>query len=276
MSATGSRLCWLLAAASLGLGACASSPLTEVPASDYQAAPRSLLVSSADYAFVQADVRQGERAATVLARREGASAPVPVAIARYKESDGDASVSVQFLPNKTNPEGDVAALEQLYAMMLRHDALGRYCLAVGPRPCDDTSRSLSHEELLRELAAKRQATVALVSHSPSIPPWRSISMSAVAQTKADSDDDVAVKVADESRPMQGVTVYFNRAPHSVCSGRTGPNGVASCRLVDQHGDEDDHAGDTGHPQVVVTYPGNVGADRVLLPMTFVLPERLVQ
>ncbi|SEB23618.1 hypothetical protein [Variovorax sp. YR216] len=271
-----SALClrrWLIAAAaSVGLGACVSPPLPVVQASDYRPVLRSTLVSRTDPTFVQAQVREGGYWLTVLARRDPAVALVPVAVMRHAGDGADASVSVQFLPDARNPVLDVLALEQLYALMLRQDALGRYCLAVGPHQCDAVRQGGSHEALLRELAGERKRTASFAGHPFTMTPWRSISMNAVAAPTADHDD-VAVQVLDESRPMPGATVYFNRAPHSGCAARANANGIASCRLVDQHGDDGDHGDEDADTQVIVTYPGSVGADRVLLPTTFALPVR---
>lgn len=63
-------------------------------------------------------------------------------------------------------------------------------------------------------------------------------------------------------------IYFNRAPHSICAARTRADGLAICRLEDQHGDEGEHHDDA--VPVIATYPGSVRADGVLLPTTYVL------
>jgi hypothetical protein len=51
------------------------------------------------------------------------------------------------------------------------------------------------------------------------------------------------------------------------------DGLAVCHLVDQHGDDDAHA-DDGDVPVVATFPGDVRADRVLVPTTLVLQPGL--
>jgi hypothetical protein len=55
-------------------------------------------------------------------------------------------------------------------------------------------------------------------------------------------------------------------------------GLATCELVDYHGDDGD--GDEGAVPVVATFSGDVGANRVLVPTTFVLgptrPERVAK
>ena len=50
------------------------------------------------------------------------------------------------------------------------------------------------------------------------------------------------------------------------------NGVATCHLVDREGDEDSHTGEE-KVAVVATFPGDVRADRVLVPTTLVLSAR---
>lgn len=265
---------WLLAAAGALLAACASLPAPELPASAWRPVLRSTLVSRAEPGFVWAQLAQGGHRQTVLARREGLAVPMPVAVANEAGEGAEAAVSVQFLPAAAAPALDLLALEQLYALMLRREAQGRYCLAIGLRACDAARQPISHEALLRALAAERQraATAAGLSFVPV--PWRSISMDAAAARAGDAHgDEVAVQVSEQDRPMPGVTVYFNRAPHSGCAAKTGADGVAACRLVDQHGEDGGHEDEEADARVVVTYPGDVRADRVLLPTTFVLPRR---
>jgi len=263
---------WLVAGAfaSTALGACASAPTPALPASEYRPVPRSTLVSRSDPAFVQARLSDGAQRMTVLARRNPAGEPVPVAVVRSVGDGAKALVSAQLIPNGADPALEVLAREQLYALMLRHDAQGHFCLTTGARPCDAADHSVSHDELLRELAAERRRAASQTVLPFATVPWGSVSMSAAALAASDPDD-VAVRVAGDSGPMAGVTVYFNRAPHSSCGAKTGVDGVAACRLVDQHGDEGAHEDEDAYSQVIVTYPGDVRPDRVLLPTTFVLP-----
>ncbi|HWH84113.1 MAG TPA: hypothetical protein VNU71_17925 [Burkholderiaceae bacterium] len=269
ISARGSGRWWLIAATSVLLAGCASRPAPALQAHDYRPVLRSTLVSRDEPTFVQARIRQGSQWAVVLARRGPDEAPVAVAVMRYAGHGGDEHVSVQFLPDASSAALNVLALEQLYALILRHEALGRYCFAVGSRPCDAAGRAVAHAGLLRELAGERAHAAALAGSPFAMTPWRNVAMNPIATAPSDPDD-VAVQVSDDSGPMSGVTVYFNRAPHSGCAGKTSANGVAACRLVDHHGDDDDTREDARTP-VVVTYPGDVRVDRVLLPTTFVLP-----
>ena len=70
--------------------------------------------------------------------------------------------------------------------------------------------------------------------------------------------------------MPGATIIFNRAPHSGCVAKSRGDGIATCRLVDQHGDGDSHA-EEGKAPVVATFPGDVRDGRVLVPTTFLMP-----
>jgi hypothetical protein len=265
---------WLIAAAIAGtaLGASASAPAPTVAASDYKPMPRSTLVSRGEPTFVQARVRRGEQWVTVLARNDPAGAPVPVAVTTSTGDGAGAHVSVQVLPDGGSRALKLLVREHLYALMLRQDAQSRYCLAVGARPCDAARRSVSHDVLLRALAGERHRAAVGADIPFATVPWRSVSMRASAAAATDPDE-VTVRVADNNRPMAGATVHFNRAPHSSCVGRAGANGMASCRLIDQHGDEGSHDDEDENSQVIVTYPGDVRADRVFLPTTFVLPAR---
>jgi hypothetical protein len=93
-------------------------------------------------------------------------------------------------------------------------------------------------------------------------------MATVVASGADADE-VAVRVTTEEGAVEGVSIYFNRAPHSSCVGKSGKDGLATCHLVDQHGDGDAHE-DDGAVAVVATFPGDVRADRVIAPTTLVL------
>jgi hypothetical protein len=82
-------------------------------------------------------------------------------------------------------------------------------------------------------------------------------------------DEVGVRISSDHGPMEGATIFFNRAPHSSCMAQSRETGLATCHLVDQHGDDESHSGHDKVP-VLATFPGNVRAERVLLPTTLVL------
>ena len=66
--------------------------------------------------------------------------------------------------------------------------------------------------------------------------WRSVTMA--GEPKGASDDRVGVRISLHGTALGGATVIFNRAPHSGCKAKSSPDGIATCDLVDQHGDED--------------------------------------
>ena len=142
----------------------------------------------------------------------------------------------------------VAAIEHLYSMALLLD----------PIAVEKEGRSLP--DLLGELAKARNSAGAGV-------PWRVVSL---GPAPSGGGDDVAARVVDADGPLEGAAVYFHRAPHSGCSAKSDASGVAACRLIDTHGDDDDH--DAHAVSVVATYPGDVRSDRVLAPTTRVLPK----
>jgi hypothetical protein len=237
-------------------------------AHDFRPAPRSTLVASRDVNFLVAQESRGGVLTMVLARERAGFPPQPVAQLVQQRQDAEVHVSVQRLPEPVSapdPATDeVAALEHLYALVLRREPEARYCLGGGPQRCDPARDGVSHAELLRALAAARDRAAA---RTPTATPWRVVDMSRAPAGTADADV-VGVRATTHRAPLEGVAVHFNRAPHSLCVARTGPDGVATCRLEDQHGDGHlhDHAG-----TVVATFPGDVRPDRVLLPTTYVLP-----
>lgn len=257
-------------------GACAAD-LSPPEAAEYRPVARSTLVTDREPAFAVARRRpafDGADATTVLAIRPNAGAPQPVARLVQRGQGPGTRVSVQRLPPgaperasggvRTDEASlETAILEQLYALILRMEPEARYCLGEDRLPCDAAHDGLSHGDVLQRLAEARERSAALASAAT---PWRVVAMQRAATGTWDADV-VGVVARGPHGPLQGVPIYFHRAPHSLCVGRTGADGVAVCRLVDQHGDGHQH--DHAAP-VVATFAGDVAADRVLLPTTHVM------
>jgi hypothetical protein len=258
----------VLAAACALLVSCASGPETPSAALDYRPASRSTLMSNRDLRFVVAQWRRGAELTTVLAQRQTGASPRPVARLVQAGQGPTLQVSIHRLPVRTSPtspaDDERAALEQLYALVLRQEPQARYCLGSGGQRCDPMRDGVSHAEVLLALADARER---VVPHTPATVPWRAVEMAGSPIRSVDADV-VAVRATAREVPLEGVAIYFNRAPHSLCAARTGADGVAVCRLVDPHGDDHEH--DHAAP-VVATFPGDVRTDRVLLPTTYVLP-----
>jgi hypothetical protein len=267
MNKTLTSMIALAAACTLQLSSATERQVLPV-ALEFRPASRSTLVASRDVNFLVAQEKRGGVLTMVLARERAGFPPQPVAQLVQQRQDAEVHVSVQRLSEPVSapdPATDeVAALEHLYALVLRQEPEARYCLGGGPRQCDPARDGVSHGELLRALAAARDREA---PRTRTATPWRVVDMSRAPAGTADADV-VGVRATTYRVPLEGVAVHFNRAPHSLCVARTGPDGVASCRLEDQHGDGHlhDHAA-----AVVATFPGDVRPDRVLLPTTYVLP-----
>ncbi len=219
-----------------------------------------------DLNFVVAISPAGAQTTTILARKTEDAAALPVARLLQVRQGTDLQVSVQRLPQACNgvdgADKDMAALEQLYALVLQQEPQARYSL--GGTPCDAVRDGLSHAQVLQALAELRERAAA---GFPDALPWRSVVMRASVTQSADADI-VSVHATSAAGPLANVAIHFNRAPHSICAARTSADGVASCRLEDQHadGDQHDHA-----EAVVATFPGELRPGSVLLPTTVVLP-----
>ena len=234
----------------------------------YSPAPVSTLVSRRDLPFKLAQVERGGARIKILAYQAAGAEPLPVAVISSPSSEPEAPVSVQLrwsVEEQSDPPAlQVAAFEYLYALAMRQEPEARFCLAYGMQRCEVASNGGSHAELLRELARAREHAIERAS------PSTAVSWHVVAMAPASVDvDRVGVRITSERVPMAGATIFFNRAPHSGCVAKSGENGLATCVLVDQHGDES-HA-EHDKARVVATFPGDVRAGRVLLPTTFVLP-----
>jgi hypothetical protein len=262
-----SGLRWVLTAFWVLLASCATEPVAPPASVEYRPAQRSTLVTRRDLNFLVAKWQGSGRSTTTLALPQSGRAPRPVAQLLETRQGSELQVSVQWLPDPWTTRGlaglEFAALEQLYSLVLRQEPQARYCLGSSGRPCDAARDGVSHAQLLQALAALRARAV---GRNPDAVPWRVVEMQGVPPRSWDADV-VGVRATGPQGPLAGVAVYFNRAPHSICSARTGADGVATCRLEDQHADGHQH----DHATVVVaTFPGDVRPDRVLLPSTRVL------
>ena len=235
----------VMAAACLLTGAAAFAEI------QYRSIPRSTLVSKPELRFKLAPQRRGDAQVMVLVHQPAHGEVVPVA----EISSSNDRVAFSLLPAAARADLKVVTLEHLYVLAMRQDPEATFSF--------DDRKQLSHTELLRGLV---QARGRAAQGSGAGAPWTMLSM---APARSGGDDEVAVTVKNASGPMKGVAIYFNRAPHSTCHAKTDDAGLARCQLVDQHGDEEAH-GDEGKVAVVATFPGDVGKDRVLVPMTLVM------
>jgi hypothetical protein len=219
-------------------------------------------------------VQRGASLLTVLAFQApgGRASPVAeIATTRVDPADPMGRVSVHLLDSDSKradaPDVAIASVELLYFLTVQLEPQARFCLARGMQPCEFTNGGLSHPEVLRQLALARQEAIARAGRADTTAEWQIVSMAPGAV----DGDHVSVRVTQEQRALRGVSIYFNRAPHSGCGAKTGDDGIAACDLVDQQGDGDD---DTQHTavRVVATFPGDVRAGRVLVPTTFSLPS----
>jgi hypothetical protein len=253
--------------------ACAVAPPGIGDPPSYVRVPTSTLVSRRDLQFKMGQVQRGASRSTVLVHQPPGGESVPVAAISSSRVGDEDHVSLQRFPLPA-AQGDAADLdlatwEHLYALAIGLDPEARFCLARGTRPCDPAREGHSHTELLRELARARQTSAARAQHRSV--PWRVVSMAPAATDGGDADQ-VAVKVTSEAGPLAGASIFFNRAPHSSCVATIRENGLATCRLVDQHGDEEAHSDHDSAP-VLATFPGDVGVDRVLPPTTLLVQRR---
>lgn len=234
----------------------------------------STLVSKRDPAFRIAHEDQAGRGRTLLLAYQRADGALQsAAILSSLHSEGRQHVAIRRLPHPPGQDGamlDVLTLEHLFAWSLRQDPAGRFCMVRGPKPCSTALAGTSLAGLLESLARERAAAVARAGPALSARPWRVVSV-ARAPTPTQDDDEVSARISLNGRPLAGVNLYFNRPPHSSCSGESDADGVATCRLVDQHGDEASHDHDENAP-VSATFPGDVRADRTIVPTTVVLEK----
>lgn len=149
---------------------------------------------------------------------------------------------------------------------MRQDPYARYCFSESVSDCD-AAKGRSHTDVLLQIAAARHQAMVETGQKSGDATWRSITL---RPTRKDKDPDVVTVIAlDGDKPLANANVFFNRAPHSSCIAKTTRQGLAKCRLVDQHGDEHDSAIERATP-VLAVYPGELGQTVWLLPTTNVI------
>jgi hypothetical protein len=218
------------------------------------------LVSRPDIAFKLALVQRGPDRLAILAHQGSAGQPTPVATMWSSASGKEVRLSVLKAAGGA-PDLKLATLEHLYVLVLRQEPKARYCLDDGAERCHP------HAEALRQLAVARQQA----ARGAGSRPWHVVTMSPAVVGGGD-EHEVAVRVTTENGPMEGVSVFFDRAPHFSCVAKSGKDGLATCHLVDQHGEEESHA-DEAPVSTVATFPGDVRAERVWAPTTLVLEPK---
>ena len=148
------------------------------------------------------------------------------------------------------PAVRVKAIEQLYATAILLD------------PVEVAKDGYSHADILRDLVQAREAA------GPEVP-WHVVTLSPVKRSAMAAEDEVAVRVVVDKKALEGAEMHFNKAPHMSCVARVRKDGFAGCKLVDQHGHDEEHSEHDSEP-VVATFPGFVRADRILPPTTLVM------
>lgn len=239
----------------------------------YGPVPRSTLVERWDLPFLLAQAQRGEGTTTVLAYQIPGNKPSPVAIIASSRSGNASHVSIQRL-HLDEAMGErsalnVATLEYLYTLVLRQNPEASFCFADIGQHCKAGQKGYSHADVLLQIARSRQDAVGSGAFRTASIPWHVISLKA-ANMPFLHPDEVGARIAGEHGPIDDVTIFFNRAPHSTCEAKSRDGGLATCHLIDQHGDEHLHAEEDRAP-VLAIFPGDVRADRVLLPTTLIQP-----
>lgn len=251
-------------AAGAGLPAVPATP----PTAEFRPVQGSALVTRRDLRFVLARWTDAGETTTVLAHQRHGTAPRPVARLIHTIDGDESRIAVQpLLEPRAGAAFDalsVATLEHLYSTVFQQQPKARFCLGTARRICDPAEERMSHAQVLRALANLRASAAARL---PSAARWHNIELHAQPARSGDADV-VGVRASSRRGPLQSAVIYFDRAPHSICHAPTDGAGAASCRLEDQHGDGHAHDHATS---VVATFPGDVRAERVLLPTTVVIP-----
>jgi len=246
----------------------ASAVAVRVPEASVRITP-SKLVTRRDLEFSRAEAESSSARLTFLMHNyDGARVPRPVAVvSSFRLGDKEHIWIQRMASTRSGVEGvdvAIATIEHLYGLALEQNPHARFCLSGFGHTCTTPGDDYAHPTLLREIAEARDRIISRTHRSVASVPWRNVTMASEPITA--SGDRVAVRVSLAGNPLQGATVIFNRAPHSGCKAKSASDGVASCDLVDQHGDEDPDEDKTQVP-ILATFPGDVRSDQILLPTT---------
>lgn len=164
-------------------------------------------------------------------------------------------------------------IEHLYAFVFRQPPQTRFQMPADPAaPQRDTRRVLPQPALLKTVAAWRECAAGQVrERDPAVKPrqWTVPVIEPVLARPAGALR-VAARVAVRPATHAATTLSFAQGAHLACSGGVDAKGVGSCTLFDSHGHEEHDHGGGGEP-LLITFGGSVEADRIVLPMTAIVP-----
>ncbi|NUZ06539.1 hypothetical protein [Piscinibacter koreensis] len=237
--------------------------------------------STSGSALVRADVplsvdtvEWNRRSVSIVAYMPPGGEPRAVAaVMADRSNEGPTRVTLHSLapPGLTepNPKMELAAQEYLYTLAFREDPAARYCVPSPAADCED-SALVSQPEALRSIARQRACALAALPEAArrTLPSWRLV-MLQPRETNAARKSLVSARIFDETGPLAGASVTFSQLPHSGCTATARADGSATCELVDDHGHDGEDAESHGQP-VVVTFPGDLRGDPILLPTTILI------
>jgi hypothetical protein len=229
----------------------------------------SKLVSRRDLEFRRAEEQwRAFRITLLMYQSDSAHRPSPVVVVSSFQVGGKEHIWVQRTPRSQpgieETDVEIATIEHLYSLALEQNPEAGFCLSGFGHTCSEPGSDYTHPRLLRELAEARERNLMSAHRTVTSVPWRSVTM--VAEPKGAGPDRVGVRITLQGTPLADATAIFNRAPHSGCKAKGSFDGVVTCELVDQHGDEDPDE-DKEHTPILATFPGDVQRDRILLPTT---------
>ncbi|MBU4610680.1 hypothetical protein IMZ29_09070 [Achromobacter sp. GG226] len=251
---------------------------TYLPATGGQSVGGSALFTPTTIVSRRWEARPGAAHLTLITQTAHAAHPeVGGAIVR-RHRLGPAEYTVVFYPrtSRGDPQGVLAnlvALEVLFAQVLTLEthARFRWVIAKAGHADGTDAQALAYPIVLRKIALARQCAAAAVSRATLAEPipWQVARIDSPSVPTAAMDDSVSALLIGPEGPLAQRQLLFSRLPHLACSAKTDDLGQAACELADTLG-HPTHPGFESAPNVV-TFPGEVGADLIVLPTA--LPVR---
>lgn len=215
--------------------------------------------------------------------------PRRIVLGTITEANAAASHSIRvqwFQPAAADAAlASIAALEEAYGRLFRLPATAYYSIDAGS--IDGSQAAML--ALVAELRSRAIGELPWSAGRLPFRPWIRIALSVASgdvprdgfagqrvmalrrelQQSMPDPHVVAVDVRSDGEIPAEAQVVFSRDPHHVCSARIARQGLAACRLEDQHGhDPAAHVGE-GARKTVATFSGALRADVVFLPTTLV-------
>jgi len=231
----------------------------------------SALITSGEGDLLEGELPLGDLLMTVFGSKAPEGDPAITAVAASRRN----AVYLRLFPTPAERVPlayQLKTIERLYSYAYNQDPLSRFVLN-GFGPASRTNAGTDQASALDTITRARECVLKQIPAGSSLRPvrWERARIKPLTGSRREHKQ-VAASVFDAlGKPVAGAQVAFMRGKHLACAAKTDSDGRASCKLFDAHGHADHDDDDEG--PTVVTFGGEVGRERILLPRTLTLSRR---